>query len=84
MIKQEMLEKAGRLSSGPVPLHIRRKGLSDVIEECRHTLTTMLNNWPNEYELPADHDLHELMEVMGIVATGLGTKEKDNAPHVPP
>ena len=73
MHRQDMLEKAGRLTSGDTKPHERRIGLSRVIMECHFTIKNMLRNWPGEYELPDDHNLHELLEVMGIVADELET-----------
>jgi hypothetical protein len=76
-----MLEKAGRLTSGNSELHERRAGLANVIMECHTSLSVMLRNWPGEYEIPPEHNLIELMEVMAIVAEDLEmepNEETDN------
>lgn len=71
MVSRDMLEKARRLTSGNTELHVRREGLANVIMECHTNLSIMLRNWPNEYEIPPEHNLIELMEVMVIVAEDL-------------
>lgn len=60
-----------RLTSGNTPLHIRRKGLSDTLKDNIFMINTMIEKWPEEYQLPPDHDLFELLRVMGIVADEL-------------
>lgn len=67
----------GRLTSGNAPLHIRRQGLSNAMLDGAQTLRTMLANWPDEYQLPADHDIHELISITEQIAHQL--VEPDNA-----
>jgi hypothetical protein len=69
-------EKHGRLTTGKQPLHVRRKGIADTLNDSVHTISTMIKNWPNEYVFPADHDIHELLRVMTAVADNLTQPEK--------
>ena len=36
-------------------------------------IKTMMEKWPAEYQFSTDHEIHELLEVMGIVADDLVT-----------
>lgn len=71
MASRDMLEKAGRFTSGNAPLHERRKQLTNELRTTNHTVRTMIANWPNEYALPPDHQIFELLEVMDIVCDGM-------------
>lgn len=68
---RDLLEKAGRLTSGNAPLHERRKHLSHQLRDTEHMLATTIANWPNEFALPADHNIFELLQVMIVVADQL-------------
>ncbi len=70
---RDILERAGRLTSGNTPLHMRRKHLTNQLRDTEHMLRTTVNNWPKEFDLPADHKLFELLEVMLIVADEMET-----------
>lgn len=76
MSRQQHLEKAGRLTSGNAPLHVRRKDLANQLLVCKHSLETSLANWPEEYQIPLDHDLRELLRIMQHIATDLTTPPK--------
>ncbi len=67
MMSRQALDKAKRLTSGNAPLNIRRKHLTNVLRQAAHCVQTSIDNWPAEYELPKDHPLFELLEVIGIV-----------------
>lgn len=69
------LEALGRLTSGNAPLHIRRKGISDVLKDNIFMIKVMMKNWPNEYQFEPDHDIHELLSVMEVVADQLVTPD---------
>lgn len=69
------LERAGRLTSGSAPLHVRRKGISDTLKDNIHMIKTMVEKWPNEYQFPTDHNIHELLQVMEVVADDLVTPD---------
>lgn len=68
---RDILEKAGRLTSGNAPLHERRKPIADLLDQTTLMIRTMMANWPNEYEFPVDHDIHELLEVMDVVGKSM-------------
>lgn len=65
------LERAGRLTSGNAPLHVRRKGVANTLRDNVHMINTMMTKWPAEYQFPPDHDIHELLRVMEAVATDI-------------
>jgi hypothetical protein len=67
------LERAGRLTSGFAPLHVRRKGISDTLKDNIHMIKTMMEKWPTEYQFEPDHNIHELLQVMEVVADDLVT-----------
>lgn len=67
MSLRDMLEKAGRLTSGNAPLHVRRKHLTNTIRSTSHSVRTSMANWPAEYEFPPDHPIHELLDVMDYI-----------------
>lgn len=69
------LERLGRLTSGNAPLHVRRKGISDTLKDNIHMIKTMMEKWPAEYQFPTDHDIHELLQVMEVVADNLVTPD---------
>ena len=75
MSQRDMLEKNGRLTTGNAPLHVRRKHLSNQLRDCEHMLKTTIANWPTEFALPDTHNLHELLEVMLVVADQLETPD---------
>lgn len=57
-----------RLTTGNKPLHVRREHFANVMKEYTHALQTMLDNWPEEWEFPEDHDIHELIRVSDVIA----------------
>lgn len=67
MTTRAKIEAKGRLTDGDAPLHIRRKHLTNKLRDTIHCVKTSIANWPEEYQLPDDHAIHELLEVMGIV-----------------
>lgn len=67
MSTRDILEKAKRLTSGNQPLHIRRRDLTNQLRTTVTAVRTSIENWPAEYELPEDHPLFELLEVIEIV-----------------
>ena len=34
-------------------------------------IKTMMTKWPEEYQFPPDHNIHELLQVMEVVADDL-------------
>lgn len=78
---RDMLEQAGRLTSGDAPLNERRKGLTHQLRDTHHMLCTSIANWPKEYQLAPDHPLFELLEVMIIVCDDMEApiNEPDNS-----
>lgn len=66
----------GRLTSGNKPLHTRRVGLSNAMRDGAQTIRTMLKNWPDEYALPADHPVHEWLEVTDFICEQLETPDE--------
>lgn len=64
---RDMLEKNGRLTTGNKPLHERRKDLTNHMRDASHTIRTMLANWPAEFDLPADHPIHEWLDVTDYI-----------------
>ena len=64
---RDMLEKNGRLTTGNKPLHERRKDLTNHMRDATHTIRTMLANWPAEFDLPADHPIHEWLDVTDYI-----------------
>lgn len=81
MSVRDILEENGRLTQGDKPLHERRKDLSNQLRTCVHSVRTTINNWPAEFELPKDHQIFELLEVMEIVSTNLETPDEVQANH---
>jgi hypothetical protein len=71
--------RKGRLTSGDAPLHVRRKHLANAIKDAKDTLSTMLRNWPAEFECEPGHDVFQLIEVMGVVADNLEEPTGDQA-----
>lgn len=65
---RDMLERNGRLTTGNKPLHERRKDLTNHMRDATHTIRTMLANWPAEFDLPADHPIHEWLDVTDYIA----------------
>lgn len=65
--QQSALHRAGRLTSGNQPLHIRRRDLTNQLRTTVHAVRTSIANWPAEYDLPPDHPIFELLEVIEIV-----------------
>lgn len=78
--EQALLQKTyiskGRLTSGNKALHVRRKPLADVLDNTVHMVRTMMANWPEEYQLPPDHNIHELLTVIGVVVDELKEPSK--------
>lgn len=72
-----MIQK-GRLTSGNSPLHARRKGLVNALRDGNQTIRTMLANWPLEYELPADHPVHELLDIVEVICQDLEKPDASN------
>lgn len=62
-----MLEKNGRLTTGNMPLNQRRKDLTNRMRDTVHQVRTMIANWPNEFELPDDHPIHEWLDVTDYI-----------------
>lgn len=67
MSDRSMLDKAGRLTSGTKDLHIRRKHLTNILRDATHSVRTCMANWPAEFDLPEDHSIHELLDVIEYV-----------------
>lgn len=65
--KEAAMMRAGRLTSGNQPLHIRRRDLTNQLRTTVHAVRTSIANWPAEYDLAADHPIFELLEVIEIV-----------------
>lgn len=55
----------------PKNLYVGRQGISNTLLDTAHMIRTMLANWPECYQIPPDHDLHELLRVMDVVAEEL-------------
>lgn len=68
---RDILEKNGRLTSGNKPLHERRKHLTNIFRDAAHMARTTIANWPGEFDLPDDHQIFELLEVMDIVCDNM-------------
>lgn len=79
--EQLLLQKTyitkGRLTSGNKALHVRRKPIADILDDVVHMVSTMMANWPEEYKLPADHNIHELLTVIGVVSSDLKEPSDD-------
>ena len=67
MTQRDMLEKNGRLTTGNMPLNQRRKDLTNRMRDTVHQVRTMIANWPNEFELPDDHPIHEWLDVTDYI-----------------
>ena len=65
--QRDMLEKNGRLTTGNMPLNQRRKDLTNRMRDTVHQVRTMIANWPNEFELPDDHPIHEWLDVTDYI-----------------
>lgn len=62
-----------RLTSGNAPLHVRRKHLTNILRDAVHACKTTMNNYPDEFELPADHDIHELLRITETICDEMET-----------
>ncbi|MNO13188.1 hypothetical protein D3C76_28170 [compost metagenome] len=60
-----------RLTSGNAPLHVRRKYLTNILREAVHSCKTTMTNWPDEFMLPEDHDIHELLRITETICDDL-------------
>lgn len=74
-MNRDLLEKSGRLTSGNAPLHERRKHMSNAMRDNVHMIRTMMANWPEEFQLPADHPVHEWLEVTDYICDQLETPD---------
>ena len=78
MVTKSHAERAGRLTTGNKPLHERRKHLTNAMRDNTQMIRTMLANWPEEFQLPADHPILEWLEVTDYICDE--TEKSDGNP----